>query len=92
MATHYVPSITATQYPDFQQVCGGRLPNTHDEWRWTEEHNHRDLRVSGHKIIPVPVEPGELKQYCQEMGCQADGTALDNLAFKKGGEMERFSL
>ncbi len=89
MATHYVLSITAAQYPGFQQVCCGRLPKTHAEWWWIEERNHRDLLVSGHKIIAVEIAPGELRPYCQEMGCQADGTALDNLTSKKGCEQAR---
>jgi hypothetical protein len=86
VATHYVPSIVPAQYPAFQHVCGGRLPKTHAEF---EERNHRDARGGGHKIIAVAIEPGELQQYCRDTGCQADGTALDNLAFKKGSEKER---
>jgi hypothetical protein len=84
MATHYVPSIAAVKYPAFQQVCCDRLPKTYAEWRQIKEREHRDIIASGHKIIPVAIEPGELKRYCQETGCQANSTALDNLAFEIG--------
>jgi hypothetical protein len=84
MATHYVPSIAEAEYPSIREVCCGRLSKTYAEWRQIEEREHRDIIASGHKIIPIAIEVGELNQYCRKTGCQADGTAIYNLAFEIG--------
>lgn len=81
----YEPRISDIQYLEFAKMCVG-LPATHGQWEYEREKNLSDLRFSGHKIEYVPIEPSELRKYCQAHQCQADIKALENLAYEKGGK------
>jgi hypothetical protein len=84
MSVSFVPLITPPLYPTFQEICGGRLPETHAEWSQTLERNHRDERYSGHEVVYVVIEPDAFRQYCAQKGCQPDNTALHNFAYENG--------
>jgi hypothetical protein len=86
MAVYYIASIAPVFYPAFYDLCGGRLPNTFEEWRVLEDIARRDLVLRGHHVVGVPLEPVVFRDHCRSVNCQTDGVALTALATRIGNE------
>ena len=77
-----VPSLLSEDYLEFCRVCIG-LPPTYAEWQLNQRQYHRRHRRSGHKLIPVPIGPGEFAEYCVREQCSLTADALYCLAQEK---------
>jgi hypothetical protein len=77
-----IPQLSATDYPEFHRICVG-LPPTHAEWQLNQQRYHRRHGFHGQKLVRVPINPLEVKEYALREGCSLTADALYCVAKEK---------
>ncbi len=83
MAVHHLPFLAEDEYHEFWRLLRPHVPSCYDDWVSEYWRVAQSLRMRGHSVAKVDVQPAEFARYCRFRERDYDPQSLTDFAMEK---------